>query len=1035
MLVKETTHKSGNIKTTDFTVQGAEGIDILGQNIKATGNTVLDHGRGDLNIGGYENKTTVEETSHTETISSEVGVRNAYLDAALAVVAVKDAASALKKAQEEYSQAQRDYAAGKITKEALDDTKVNMGMAAANLTNAQIGVAAAAAGAAASSATYGFTIGANGERIETKTTTNTTNGQWQGSQLDLNHLTLKSEGKDANIQGSRVKATGTTTFDGTHDLNVTAGTEHRQQESDSKSNNQKVSYTYGGGGSASIGKQSSQSKSEGLTHVNSQVELNQTAGSLNKLNIQGGDVSIADRGDLKVKEIHVESLQDTASSKSSSKGGSIGGGTSGSVSASYNQAKGKSESAWVNDTSKLLIGNAKNDADLDAMGVQKVTNIGGVIANATKNPDGSLTDHGQLNYNGALELKDIEDHRGESNKGFNISTSVGKSEKGQGADSAKHPNGSTTIGMQNTGNEQDQLTKATMGQGTVKNVTDSTNRDINNTQEITRDQVTGLLNASVQKDLPKNAEVIGKMTAAGVTSLGVAAAGLASGDQNLKRAYQTLMNPANTFDFVQKHPEAAAILNKFKNGEFDDIESTKAAMNQLAQILGVNVDVLTTNITEVYGLKGTTNKEIIAIDINEDNRSDSVEVLGHEVAHNQGLSNETLTGLSGKATDLGFGAGVTYNRDTVDYYQKKIGDGNDVATQLNNGAILNKDNQSFFDKINNDPNSFENYTTTNMAVAFSEKINSALKAKNQNEAKRLLGLFSNYMTLQYNQYQKEDEKILAVPNVKIDAMAQKAKLPNFLTGDQLTQLFSMFPKGSKEYNEVQKLAAMQQDIYKKVKNDLDKGYYTGIDKDKWLYPGDKNYGMLPHYYKNLGLNANSAQTIKANESRGANAIIGSAISPLGALGSSTRLIGVDDKTADNLAIGGGLIGTVVGSGIATKTGALNNTPLGKSEFIAPPKVGVNNSNTNNGINSGKNVYVTLDTNGKLFFDTNQSLRAESKKDPNVPTLIVDRVNEKLQKRPNKILPNANMATAHGEIGAIQQLSNAGMAKMQILFWM
>jgi len=99
--------------------------------------------------------------------------------------------------------------------------------------------------------------------------------------------------------------------------------------------------------------------------------------------------------------------------------------------------------------------------------------------------------------------------------------------------------------MQNTGNEQDQLTKATMGQGTVKNVTDSTNRDINNTQEITRDQVTGLLNASVtvdhrlltesgrkeivqqQKDLPKNAEVIGKMTAAGVTSLGVAAAGLA----------------------------------------------------------------------------------------------------------------------------------------------------------------------------------------------------------------------------------------------------------------------------------------------------------------------------------------------------------------------------------------------------------------------------------------------------------------------------------------------------------------------------
>lgn len=146
------------------------------------------------------------------------------------------------------------------------------------------------------------------------------------------------------------------------------------------------------------------------------------------------------------------------------------------------------------------------------------------------------------------------------------------------------------------------------------------------------------------------------------------------------------------------------------------------------------------------------------------------------------------------------------------------------------------------------------------------------------------------------------------------------------------------------------------------------------------------------------------------------------------IGSSTRLLGVDDKTADNLAIGGALIGTVVGSGIAPKYGVMNDTPLGKNEVVVPNKVGVNNTNTNNGINSGKNVYVTLDANGKLFFDTNQSLRPESKRDPNVPTLISDKINTKLEKNPNKKLPNGNMATAHGEIGAIQQLANAGIAK-------
>ena len=521
----ETTHKAGSINTENLKIQGAEGIDILGQNIKATGDTVLDHGRGDLNIGGYENKTTVEDKTHTETISAEVGVRNAYLDAALAVGAVKDAAEAVKQAKDQYSQAQRDYASGKITKGALDDTKANVAMATANLANAQIAVGSAAATAAASSATYGFTIGANGERIETTTTTNTTQGKWQGSQLELNNLTLKSENQDVNFQGSRLTATGLTTFEGTKDLNVSAGKEQSQQDTSSKTNNQSVSYTYGGGGSASVGKQTSKSHNESLTHVNSQVDLNKVSGSMNKLNIQGGEVSIADRGDLKVNEIHVESLQDTASGTSSSKGGSVGVGIgSGGVNAtaSYNQAKGQNDKAWINDTSKLLIGNAQNDADLDAMGVKKVTNIGGVIANATKNEDGSLTDHGKLNYSGALELKDIQDHSSESNRGFNISTSVGTSIKGESKESSFHPSGSTTVGLQSTGNEKEQLTKATMGQGTVKNTTELNNRDISNTQEITRDQVTGLLNGSVtvdnrlltesgraqiiqeQKDLPEN---------------------------------------------------------------------------------------------------------------------------------------------------------------------------------------------------------------------------------------------------------------------------------------------------------------------------------------------------------------------------------------------------------------------------------------------------------------------------------------------------------------------------------------------------
>ncbi len=742
----ETIHKAGSITTENLKVQGADGIDILGQNIKATEDTVLDHGRGDLNIGGYENKTTVEDKSHTETVSTEVGVRNAYVDAALALVAVKDATQAVKEAKDQYSQAQRDYASGKITKEALDDTKANVAMATANLANAQIAVgasAAAAVAAASSSFGTGFTIGANGERIETTTTTNTTQGKWQGSQLDLNNLTLKSENQDVNIQGSRITATGTTTFDGTKDFSVTAGKEYSSQDSSSKTNSQSVSYTYGGGGSVSVGKQTSKSNDESLTHVNSTVDLNTVSGSLNKLNIQGGVVSIADRGDLKVNEIHVESLQDTASGTSSSKGGSVGAGFGSSglsnVTASYNQAKGENDKAWVNETSKLLIGNAQNDVDLDAMGVKNITNIGGVIANATKNTDGSLTDHGKLNYTGALELKDIQDHSSESNRGFNASTSVGTSIKGESKESSLHPSGSTTVGLQSTGNEKEQLTKATMGQGTVSNTTADTNRDINNTQEITRDQVTGLLNGSVtvdnriftesgreqiikeQKDLPQNGKIIAGSTATGGLILGSGIVGLLDEKGSVQDATTLTKNNAETvYD-----AELAANLQLIQDGTSSNIVDNQQLINQYNDLLTKGTTIKNTDVNLIDGLynenylkadatTNITNKTDIYLD--KDSQNKTVNLVTHENAHQAGFG-EKSAGALGWMGEVAFNVNSWMNSSNIDTAKTQIQNipkvevtgVNDAQAQLN---LLKANEQKQLGQIVNG-DEFEEHLTLN----------------------------------------------------------------------------------------------------------------------------------------------------------------------------------------------------------------------------------------------------------------------------------------------------------------------------------
>ncbi|AMW79369.1 hypothetical protein AMD27_10985 [Acinetobacter sp. TGL-Y2] len=231
--------------------------------------------------------------------------------------------------------------------------------------------------------------------------------------------------------------------------------------------------------------------------------------------------------------------------------------------------------------------------------------------------------------------------------------------------------------------------------------------------------MTGLLNGSVtvdnrlltesgreqiikeQKDLPQNAEIIGKMTAAGVTSLGVATASLASGDQNVGQAFKTLMNPANTFDFVQKHPEAATVLEQFKNGNYDGILATKGSIQLLAQALGKDVDVLTTSMTTFLGIKGAYDHQTdtIILDVNNENRKTIVDTLGHEIAHGQGIKNETSADLIGKSVDWAFDSGVKNNQDTIEQYKSQLGDGKDAVTQAQNIAELEKDNTTVVDAI------------------------------------------------------------------------------------------------------------------------------------------------------------------------------------------------------------------------------------------------------------------------------------------------------------------------------------------------
>ena len=102
-----------------------------------------------------------------------------------------------------------------------------------------------------------------------------------------------------------------------------------------------------------------------------------------------------------------------------------------------------------------------------------------------------------------LEYADLEDRNVSRSSGFGLSTSVGTS-KGEGLKAS----GATTLTLKNTGSEAEQKTKATIGEGTIivngkeQSETDLSglNRDVSNTQEQTKEMITGALDASVTVD-------------------------------------------------------------------------------------------------------------------------------------------------------------------------------------------------------------------------------------------------------------------------------------------------------------------------------------------------------------------------------------------------------------------------------------------------------------------------------------------------------------------------------------------------------
>ncbi|MFC0138941.1 VENN motif pre-toxin domain-containing protein [Erwinia mallotivora] len=79
------------------------------------------------------------------------------------------------------------------------------------------------------------------------------------------------------------------------------------------------------------------------------------------------------------------------------------------------------------------------------------------------------------------------------------------------------------------------------------------------------------------------------------------------------------------------------------------------------------------------------------------------------------------------------------------------------------------------------------------------------------------------------------------------------------------------------------------------------------------------------------------------------------------------------------------------------------------------------------VDANLKVVAKGNVDGAKFTDTNQTVRPSDLADVNKPTLIDGRIQAKIDKQ-NKSLPNGNMATAHAEVGVIQQAFEKGMSQ-------
>ncbi len=480
----------------NLTIGATKDINIKASNLNSNQDITLKSGN-DINILNDYDTVSKENIRKDITVSAGANVGNSYVDTVNATKDFYNATKAVSDAKENLNKIKDAQNNGKASNESVKDAEYNLSLALINLTNAEIGLASSVSGAAtaaASSFGTGMYASVSSNNNINKHTENYTSMQSVASNISGENIHNSSD-NDLNQIGSNITANDTVSYNVLNKLKVLAG--ENTYSSSSSDEHIVAGASYGNNAvQLNAGYDKSTNRAHGTNYTSSNTNANNiliATGSdaeFSGANVNANETLIASIGE----NLSLESKQDTDYVK----GKSFGFNTSGGIGVE-GDAKGKNssglgvnstssyhDSAWVNDMTELT---GKN-VDINVAGKTSIT--GAMI-------DGSESLHLATNK---LEYKDLQDFDRSNDKGYGVNTGVGIStNKGE---TNLHPNGETSLTLKDTGNDKEQITHATIGEGVIEVAQGSDltglNRDTSKAQEITKNMTTGTLDASASID-------------------------------------------------------------------------------------------------------------------------------------------------------------------------------------------------------------------------------------------------------------------------------------------------------------------------------------------------------------------------------------------------------------------------------------------------------------------------------------------------------------------------------------------------------